>query len=162
MKRLWVLRHAKAEPGSDQISDRRRPLARRGRKDAPAMGRWLAAHGGPPALIASSPALRALETARLFADSCGYGMEIAEWPLLYPGEAGPTLEALRGLDDRVESVLVVGHNPHVEELTALLCGGAGVRLAAGALALLQGDIEGWRGLAAGTMTLAALISPETL
>ncbi len=162
MKRLWVLRHAKAEAGGNDNSDSARPLARRGRKDAPAMGRWLAAHGGRPDLIVSSPASRAIETARLVAESCGYKAAIVEWPLLYPGDAAATLEALRGLDSRLQSVLVVGHNPHAEELTALLSGGTSLRMATAALAALEAAVDDWRGLAPGSMSLASLVSPETL
>lgn len=126
------------------------------------MGRWLAGHGGPPDLIASSPARRALETARLFAEGCGYRGEIVEWPQLYPGEAEPTLELLRGLDNGLQSVLLVGHNPHAEELVALLSGGCRVRMATTALARLEAEIDDWRSLAKGAMAVACLLGPEEI
>ena len=157
-----MLRHAKAEAAGDDGSDSGRPLARRGRKDATAMGRWLAAHGGPPGLIVSSPARRALETARLLAESCGCKAAVVEWPLLYPGDAAPTLAALRGLDDRLESALVVGHNPHAEELIALLSGGTGVRMPTAGLALLEAGVADWRSLEPAGMSLVSLISPQML
>ncbi len=162
MKRVWVLRHAKAEQADEATADGERRLARRGRRDAAAIGRWLAEHGGSPDLIVSSPARRAMETARLVADACGFEGRIAEWPLLYPGEAAPTVEQIRELDDTLQSLVIVGHNPHAEQLVALLSGGSHVHMPTAAIALLEAEVERWRGLAAGAMQLAALVSPETL
>ncbi len=162
MKRVWVMRHAKAERDEDSRADIERPLAKRGTRDAPEIGGWLAAHGGPPDLVASSPAVRARETAGLVAAEAGYRREIATWPLLYPGEAASTLAALGKLDDSLASVLLVTHNPHAEDLVALLAGGLRVRMATSALALLETEADSWSAVEASSMSLSALVSPATL
>jgi len=164
MKRVWIMRHAKSERDDPGLADIDRPLARRGRKDAPAVGQWLAAHGAAPDLIVSSPARRARDTADLVARAVGYQGEPQCWQLLYPGEAEPTLGALRELDKEVGSVLLVTHNPHAEELVALLAAGDGlkVRMPTAALALLEADIAEWTSLERAGMSLAALVAPETL
>ncbi len=161
MKRVWVMRHAKAE-SDDAIADIERPLAKRGAREAPEIGLWLAAHGGPPDLVASSPALRARQTADLVARGAGYRRKIASWPLLYPGEAASTLAAVRELDDSLASVLLVTHNPHAEDLVALLAGGLRVRMATSALALLETEADSWGAVEAFSMSLSALVSPATL
>jgi phosphohistidine phosphatase len=162
MKRVWVMRHAKAERDGASLPDVERPLAKRGVREAAGIGRWLAAHGGPPDLLASSPAVRARETAELVAREAGYRRKPAAWPLLYPGGAAATLAELRGLDDSLASVLLVTHNPHAEDLVALLAGGLRVRMATSALALLEADAEAWSAVAAASMSLSALVSPATL
>ncbi len=162
MKRVWVMRHAKAERDESSLPDVERPLTKRGLKDASAAGGWLREHGGPPDLVASSPAVRARQTAGLVAREAGCRREPVVWEPLYPGDAASTLAALRGLDKAAESVLLVTHNPHAEELVALLAGGTRVHMPTAALALLQLEADTWAGVEASSLSLEALVPPDAL
>ena len=71
MKTLTLVRHAKSSWDDTELADFDRPLNRRGERDAPEMARRLAATGDPPDRIVSSPALRALQTARVLAPALG-------------------------------------------------------------------------------------------
>ncbi|MCA1667153.1 MAG: histidine phosphatase family protein, partial [Thermomicrobia bacterium] len=122
-KTLLVLRHAKSDRGDRSLRDHDRPLAPRGESDAPQMGVALAALDLIPDCLLTSTAVRARETARLVAAALEYGGEIVEEPALYAASVDTLLDALRDCDEAV-TVLLVGHNPGVEELIGLLTGGA--------------------------------------
>jgi len=99
------------------MSDRDRPLNERGLRDAPAMGRRLAGRGAMPQRIVASPARRARETARLLAEGLGQPQDtIVVDDRLYASSASRLLEVVHGLDDRLERVMLVGHNPEFAEL----------------------------------------------
>lgn len=123
MKTLILVRHAKAARNETAQADMERPLAERGTRDAPEMGKRLRTRGVQPDLMLSSPALRALETARLLAAPLDYTSgRIAVEQRLYPGEAPRVLEVIRGLDPGLKRVLLVGHNPGLSELAHRLTG----------------------------------------
>lgn len=146
MKILLVLRHAKSDRGNKALRDHDRPLASRGEADAPQVGIALAALDLIPDCIVTSTAVRASETARLIAAAMEYSGEIVEEPDLYAASADIMLDMLRACDDAA-TVLLVGHNPGLEELICLLTGGRDaepmVRLPTAGLACLALDIEGW-------------------
>src|SRR5688500_4533393 len=112
LKTLVLVRHAKSSWKDASLPDRDRPLNRRGKRDAPEMGRRLAQLVGTPDLIVSSPAARALATARVFAEAVDYPVDgIREEERIY--EAAPTeiLDVIRDIDDDVDGVPLFGHNP---------------------------------------------------
>lgn len=112
MLRLTLLRHAKSSWDDRGLADADRPLGPRGLRDAPEMGRRLAARHDLPDLIVSSPALRALATARAVAREIGYREDrIVPEPGLYLADAATVLAFLRGLGDAPRHVMLVGHNP---------------------------------------------------
>ncbi|WP_434662339.1 SixA phosphatase family protein [Aeromonas sp. NJAU223] len=117
MKRTLVLvRHGKSIWADTDLPDRERPLAERGKRYAPMMGRRLAQEGVIPDLILSSPACRARETARLLADALQYPGEIALDERIYEGEVRTLLALIGELADDKKCVMLVGHDP---EFTAL-------------------------------------------
>lgn len=117
MRRTLVLvRHGKSSWDEGDLPDRARPLAERGRRDAPMMGGRLAREGVTPDLILSSPACRAQETARLLADGLQYRGEIALDERMYEGDVRTLLTLIGGLADDKKCVMLVGHDP---EFTAL-------------------------------------------
>lgn len=122
MKTLLILRHAKSSWSDPELSDHDRPLNKRGRLAAPVMGAFLDERSGPPDLIVSSSALRAMQTASLFAVGCAYAGPIEERAELYGGGPDEYLAVLRGVSDVYGRVLVVGHNPAIEELWLGLTG----------------------------------------
>lgn len=146
MKRLLVLRHAKSDRSDDTLRDHDRSLAPRGEVDAPRMGIALAALDAVPDSILTSTAVRARETARLVAAAMGYDGVIVEEPGLYAASVDALLNALRDADDAA-TLLLVGHNPGLEELIGLLTVGIEaepiLRLPTAGLACLVLDIAEW-------------------
>lgn len=117
MKILFLVRHAKSSPADPPLPDRERPLDDRGRHDAPKMGQRLAKRGVKPDLLVSSPALRALTTAQLIADEIGYQRKtIVVDERLYASSPDDLLAVICALDDKLDRVMLVGHNPEFTEL----------------------------------------------
>jgi len=117
MKRLLLLRHAKAEPATDPLVDIDRPLADRGERDARRIGERLRQQRLQPALILSSPAARALRTAQLVANTIDYPRDaVALDRRLYLAEPAAIIEIIAAQNDAIETLLVVGHNPGFTEL----------------------------------------------
>ncbi len=145
MKTLLVLRHAKSDRGDNALRDHDRPLAPRGEADAPRMGTALVALATIPDRVLTSTAMRARETTRLVTAVMGYTGEIIEAPAIYAA-VDALLDVLRDGGD-AETVLLVGHNPGLEELICLLTGGMDaapmVRLPTAGLACLALDIKAW-------------------
>jgi len=117
MKTLILVRHAKSSWNDAALPDRERPLNDRGKRDLARMCKRLAERGVKPDLIVSSPALRALATAEVIAKKLDYKRKhIAVSDRLYAGQADDLLEVMRALDDELQSVMLVGHNPELTEL----------------------------------------------
>ena len=146
MKTLLVLRHAKSSWKEDSLPDRERPLNKRGREDAPKMGALLRKQDLLPDLVLSSPARRARSTAELVIEESGYDGEVEFREKLYSFESGSYLKALSELADTCQRVLVVGHNPAMEELVEALTGEY-LPMPTAALAQIELPIERWRDLA---------------
>jgi phosphohistidine phosphatase len=142
MKTLLILRHAKSSWANSRLADHDRPLDSRGKQDAPKMGRLLEKEDLTPDLIISSSAERALTTAEFAAISAGYTAEIQVTRQLY--HAGPEefIEVLQGVSDANKQVMVVGHNPGVEELVEQLVGHY-QRMPTAALAQIELPISRW-------------------
>lgn len=121
MSTLIVLRHGKSDWSGGE-PDCLRPLARRGRRQVPEAGRWLADHVGAIDLAVVSPAERTRETWRLAAAELAVLPPVREDDRVYAGTADSLLIVLRELPHEVETVVMVGHNPGVEELVASLTG----------------------------------------
>lgn len=112
MKILTLVRHAKSSWKDPDLADHERPLNKRGERDAPEMGRRLAARGRCPDLMVTSPAVRAKVTAETVAEAVGYRVEdIVEDERIYEANAGELLEVIRELDDSHHHVMLFGHNP---------------------------------------------------
>lgn len=120
MKTLLLLRHAKSSWAQPGLEDHSRPLNKRGRRAAPLMGNLIREQGLVPDLIISSTARRAQDTARLVAKACGYEGEIELNRDLYLSDATCYLDILHTLSDKVQCILLVGHNPDMQELLSLL------------------------------------------
>ena len=144
-KTLLILRHAKSswkEPGQD---DHDRPLNNRGRRDAPKMGSLVRKNGLTPDLIISSTARRARDTAEAFAERCGYEAEIIYTSDLYLAAPDNCIAVLRELADPAQRVMIVGHNPGLEDLLIALTG-ASHSMPTAALAVIALAIDEWRNL----------------
>ena len=161
MKTLLVLRHAKSSWDQAGLDDHARPLNSRGERDAPRMGRLIRAEGLTPDLIISSDAARARATAEAMAAAADYPGTILLEPRLYHATSAEILNVLRTtIDEDVARVMIVGHNPGLEELVARL---TSVRetLPTAALAQIELEIDDWSEATTTTRgTLAGLWRPK--
>jgi phosphohistidine phosphatase len=123
VKRLTLVRHAKSDWGDASLEDFERPLNARGERDAPEMARRMVEAGLKPTLIVTSPAVRALATARVFARAFGYpARRIRHADEAYLASPGTLLEIVRGLGGRSRHVMLFGHNPGISQFATLLTG----------------------------------------
>ena len=163
MKTLLVLRHAKSSWDDSTLDDHERPLNARGERDAPRMGRLARKKRLSVELIISSDALRARLTAEAVADAIGYRGQILLDPRLYHASAAEILTVLQSVvDDIVATVMIVGHNPGLEDLVTRLTGEP-EGLPTAALAQIALPIDRWRDFTASTRgTLVGLWRPKEL
>lgn len=158
MKTVYLHRHGKAVKeftGSDFARD----LKPSGLADADRLGRYLRQRGFLADLLLTSPANRALQTAQLLAGQTHES--VLTDPRLYGADAGTLLDILRGQPDTADTVRLVGHNPGLEDLGALLCGlrPGGIHLVTCGVLCIRIDTDRWASLAAGQGTLEWLIGP---
>jgi phosphohistidine phosphatase len=165
-----LLRHAKSD--WPDVADQARPLAKRGRHDAPAVGRWLAARGYLPDVVVCSTARRTRQTWELIAPELGGSPSVTFEPRAYDASALTLLYLARELPDRYRTALLIGHNPAISELASSLAGPpqdappaeAGpprLSFPTAAVAVLEfaGD---WPALAPGEARLEAFTAPAEL
>ena len=124
MKTLFLIRHAKSSWADPALPDKDRPLGDRGRRDARKMGKRLAKRDVKPDLILSSPARRALTTAEIIAKKLDYKRKnIVVEDRLYSSAVDDLLNVVQKLSDKVERVMLFGHNPELTEFAhRLSCG----------------------------------------
>jgi len=117
MIELCLVRHAKSSWKYPKLDDFERPLNKRGRKNAPFMGKIVHKLGFSPDLIIASPASRAAMTARVFAFEINYPLEkIRYLASIYESDEIDLIDILEGLDDNFKKVMLVGHNPSLTHL----------------------------------------------
>lgn len=162
MTRLHLLRHAKSSWGDAGLDDHERALAPRGRRAAAAMARWMDEHDVRPQLVLCSTARRTRETLERVLPALG-APEILYEDGLYHADARALLERLLALPDGIEEALLVGHNPGLQELSALLAAPGperdrmAAKLPTGALVSLV-----VRALEPGGATVTAFVTPREL
>lgn len=122
MKTLLLLRHAKSSWNDKILVDHKRPLNQRGKKDAPIMGEYLKKKKLTPDLIISSTAKRAKDTSKLVAEHCEYNKDIQESELLYGTTSRDYLTTIGEISDKHHRVLLIGHNPILEEVLEIVTG----------------------------------------
>ena len=145
MKTLLLLRHAKSSWEDGNLADFDRSLNARGRSDAPRMGRLLVQDELTPDLIVTSAARRAATTAELIALAAEYAGDIQYTNELYLADPETFLDVARDTADGVARLMLVGHNPGIEELVSNLAGRE-ERMPTAALACFRLAIEHWREL----------------
>jgi len=122
LKSVLVLRHAKSSWKHPDLADHDRPLNKRGKRDAPLMGRLLKKKGLVPDNIISSTAIRSRATAEVVAKASSYKGEIVLNKSLYAAGPEAYLGVIHDLPDEYVRVMIVGHNPGLEELVEMLTG----------------------------------------
>lgn len=159
MKTLFILRHAKSSWDNADLSDYERPLNERGLEAAPLMGGIMRTNQFQPALILSSPAKRAEQTAMLVKEAAGYGGEIKFEERIYEASQARLLEIISEQNSRLESVMLVGHNPGLENLILALTGETHPMPTA-ALAVIDLETNRWSEINSSTGKLRTLIRPK--
>jgi phosphohistidine phosphatase len=142
MKTLLILRHAKSSWDNSNLADHERPLNKRGKRDAPRMGKLLADEKLVPDLIITSSAKRALTTAQFAAQNSGYEHDIIVTRQLYHADPEEYLAVLREKGEPHACVMVVGHNPGMEMLVEDLTGSYQL-MSTAALAQVALPIDSW-------------------
>jgi phosphohistidine phosphatase len=166
-RRLMLLRHAKSD--WPDVPDQERPLAKRGRRDAPVVGRWLRRHGYLPDTVICSVARRTRQTWDRVAPELGGSPSVTFEPRAYEASALTLLYLVRELPGTCRAALLIGHNPGIEELAAHLAeapdaAGApplGPRFPTAAVAVLEFDGD-WPDLAPGHARLLAFATPADM
>ena len=146
-KTLYLVRHAKSSWSDLSLSDRDRPLNKRGRRSAPDMGSRLALKGHQPDLIISSPAKRALMTAGIIAKELDYDKSeiLTDESMYFSGDRG-MLKMLEGVDDRYQRVMIVGHNPAMTSLMNSLVETSVYNMPTCAIAVIGYNMASWSAL----------------
>jgi phosphohistidine phosphatase len=166
VKRLFLLRHAKSSWDDPGLDDHERPLAPRGRRASKLIREHLRRERIAPSLVLCSPSRRTRETLERIMPVPG-GADVSFGDELYGASSRVLIQRLREVPPDVESVMLVGHQPAIQEL-ALDLAGDGADLArvrakfpTGALAtlLFAGD---WSGLGPGSAELVAYVKPKEL
>jgi phosphohistidine phosphatase len=177
MRRLFLLRHAKSDwskPGGRQRDDHERSLNARGQEAAALIGRYMRKKKYQPALVLCSTATRTRETLKILLPALGASPEIRYEDTLYLAEWPRLLEAVRAAPEKASPVLLVGHNPGMEQLAAALVArpqtAAGRALAGvmaqkfptGALAVFDFRGDSWTAVKPGAGRLKDFVRPKEL
>ncbi len=175
MKTLYLLRHAKSSWGDAGLPDHERPLNERGRKAAKRMGRYLRGLRHPPALVLASTARRVGETLELILPELAGDVTVVRDRALYLATPDTLLSRLHATSINPDSLLIVGHNPGLQELALHLSGEVASEAAreardrmkaafpTAALAAIRfPEAQFWREIGTGKGRLEAFTTPRDL
>ncbi len=170
MRILYLLRHAKSDRSDPGLADSDRPLAARGKRDAPAMGAYMRGHDYLPDLVLCSTAVRTRETWALMQPELGGGIAMECDRKLYLASPEAMLQRLRAVGENVAGVLMIGHNPGLARLAALLAPRGERRALArmrekyptSGLAVIHLHIDRWEQSEPGSGTLTDFMVPAEL
>lgn len=169
MPTLTLFRHAKSSWSDPSLGDFNRPLAPRGRKAAPRMGRYLSENDLVPDLAICSTALRARETLELALPELDPQPEVRLTETLYHATAETLLEVAKGIDDGVGHTMLIGHNPGMHMMAHLLVASGAkdaldqlaIKFPTAAVAVFAFD-GAWRDVRFGACELRTFVVPRSL
>lgn len=142
VKTLLLMRHAKSSWGEPDLPDHDRPLNERGKRDVPRVAQWLADNQLVPQMILSSTAKRARKTAEKLVEATGWDAPIETRRELYLANPNTLVRALSELGSGADCVLLVGHNPGLEEFLARMTG-QDQELPTSAVAQIEFAVDDW-------------------
>ena len=161
MKKLILFRHAKSSWKDPDLEDLKRPLNKRGKRDAPFMGAWLKHRRINPDLIISSPAKRALSTAKIVAKQIGYPKkQILVEDVLYFADINDVIKYLQSVEDQNTCVSIFGHNPGLTELAEILTETEAENIPTSGICSINFEIDKWKLLDKGSGILEFLVYPK--
>ena len=161
MKTLLLLRHAKSSWDDSSVPDFDRPLADRGKRDAPRIGKALGRRGLLPDLIISSPATRAKETIEAVIKAAKLNIDPRFDESIYGASSAELMKVITGLPGESSCAMLVGHNPGFEDLLARLTG-SHERMPTAALACVEFNLDHWVTVDDGKGRLVWLLTPKHL
>lgn len=169
VRTLYLLRHAKSSWDDETLADFDRPLSARGRRDAQRMAEYVSSSSLGVEMVLCSPAQRVKETLEPLVPALGDRVEVRSDGDLYEAGAGEILQQIAHLPPGVRRVLVVGHNPGLQDLALALCGRGDPsvkrrlteKFPTGAIATLVFDAD-WDRLGLGDAELTSLVAPGDL
>jgi phosphohistidine phosphatase len=165
---LYLLRHAKSSWDRTNLDDHDRPLAPRGKRSMKAMARHIRKADVHPDLVLCSSAARARQTLDRVLPALAASTAFEVEDALYTFDDGELLRRLRLVPATVGALMVVGHNPAMQDLTLRLAGRGDdlervrTKFPTGALATLRIPRATWRGLRPGSAELVSLVTPKDL
>ena len=170
MKTLYLLRHAKSSWDDPSLPDFDRPLAERGRLAAPAMGKFMAAEGYLPDVVLCSAARRTRETWSLVSAVLGADPEVRFQRSLYMAGVAQLLMEIHVQMESAQSILLIGHNPGIQDLSRYLAGSGEERqidrmsrkFPTAALAVLRCRGDRWAEITRGGCRLETFVRPKDL
>lgn len=166
MKCILLLRHAKSSWIDASLDDFDRPLSGRGIKDAPRIGKYLRKIGYKPEYIVSSPAQRAKETSLLCVEEMKQDEGIIHWDEgLYFDSSRKYVEAIQQTPEKVDTMMIVGHNPLMESTATVLSGGrenSAFRIPTAGLVCLESYAVRWQDIKPGTCQIKWMMIPKVL
>ncbi|MCY4183639.1 MAG: histidine phosphatase family protein [Gammaproteobacteria bacterium] len=161
VKTLFLLRHAKSSWDYPRLRDFERPLAARGSRDAPIMGRRFIERGASVDCIISSPAARARATALLLAEAIGFPIDdVVSNPDLYFCGTAMYLKAASLVEESCESAMLVGHNPTITDFANEMTNAGIANIPTCGLVEMTLPIDHWPEISPGTATLAQFDFPK--
>lgn len=144
MKILTIVRHAKSSWKDNSLSDKKRPLNRRGEHDAPIMGERIRNHDIRPSLIVTSPATRARATAKIIAQAINYPLEfLQKEDSLYLASLDEILDVVVAQDNGFNNMMLVGHNPGLTDFANFLVPGLTNNLPTAGVVSVQIEQDNW-------------------
>ena len=166
MKHILLLRHAKSSWEDSGLKDFDRPLATRGLQDAPLVGKFIREIGFKPGVVISSPAQRAKETTELSMEAASVDDSQIHWNEdLYFGSVRDYVDVIRSASQNYERMMLVGHNPLMEQAAGLLAGSeeqTAIRMPTAALVCLESFADNWQHIAPGTCQVKWMMIPKVL
>jgi len=160
-KQLLLVRHAKSDWDNIRLSDFDRPLNSRGNKNAPEMARRLLKKGIIPQQIVSSPAVRALTTARYFAKELGLQKSgIVKEMQIYEALTSTLMEVINKLDNNYSLIALFGHNPGMTSVVSNLCTTDLYNIPTCGMVLIEFPFDEWDLVSAGTGELVFYDYPK--
>jgi phosphohistidine phosphatase len=168
MRRLVLIRHAKAGPHTSSAEDAGRPLADRGKKDARQLGKRMLKAGLRPDLVLCSPAKRTRQTFERVDRAFEPSLPVKEEPRIYEASTATLLDLVHAAPHDVSFLAMVGHNPGFEDTVRLLLnaeGGAewmrrGSSMPTGCAVLMESDVNDWSTVEPGTLRLVRVMTPD--
>ncbi len=171
VKTLYLARHSKSAWDTDANHDFERPLSARGTQDAYRMGKALKALGWQPQSIIASPAIRAKQTCQLLCESLDIPLQTVIWNRdMYAAYVVTLLHILSCQPASIQSVMLIGHNPAMEDVLVHLCGETlwrshsqknGKLFTTGNVAKITLDVD-WKDLVMCEARLVQLLRPKAL
>lgn len=160
-KKLLIIRHAKAEDADFNKLDFKRALSARGKSDIPKMAARLIGRDIFPQKFVSSPALRAISTARYFAIEMGIvPLEIVQDPEIYDALTYNLLYTINNLDEQFDFIALFGHNPSITLIVNQLCDINIHHIPTCGMALMEFPFDSWKMLSTGTGELIFFDFPK--